>query len=60
MIGGVYRMSFAMGLAVYALPQLPPSTSRHRARVKVRRARRAFAKTFIEHGADVGPREQEP
>ena len=65
MIGGVYRMSFAMGLAVYALPGLPPSISRHRARVKMRRARHALRRTMTQSSADicradVCPRDHEP
>lgn len=50
MIAGVYRMSFAMGLAVYALPTCGASISngitRHRARLKVRDASWAFRQTF--------------
>jgi hypothetical protein len=60
MINGVYRMSFAMGLAVYALPQLAPSISRHRARMRIRSAQHAFRRRFTETGADIGPREQDP
>lgn len=76
MIDGVYRASFAMGLAVYALPSLPASTriSRHRARVSVRRASHAL-RALDETNADanradvsradswqaaVSPRAQEP
>jgi hypothetical protein len=60
MIGGVYRASFAMGLAVYALPQLAPSISRHRARMRMRSAQHAFRRRFTETGADICPREQDP
>ncbi|MEH2513462.1 hypothetical protein V1291_004816 [Nitrobacteraceae bacterium AZCC 1564] len=60
MIGGVYRASFAMGLAVYALPALPASTCRHRARLHVRRARHALRQTFNPSSADMSPRDHEP
>lgn len=60
MIDGVYRMSFAMGLAVYALPACSASISRHRARVRVRRARQAFQQTITQSSADTCPRHDEP
>ena len=64
MIEGVYRMSFAMGLAVYALPACGASTSngitRHRARLKVRDAWWAFQRTFTDDSADARPRDHKP
>lgn len=64
MIGGVYRMSFAMGLAVYALPARgacpSASISRHRARTRVRSTVHALRKTFTPSRADISPHNHQP
>ncbi|WP_424630435.1 hypothetical protein [Bradyrhizobium sp. SYSU BS000235] len=63
MIGGVYRMSLAKlqegrGLAVYALPACETST-RHRARIRVRSACEGFRQNVNTSGADGCPRHHE-
>jgi hypothetical protein len=55
MIGGVYRSSFAMGVASYALPRTSPTASRHRVRNAVRAAR----KSLLEQLAHARPRNAE-